>query len=539
LPVITALLWFITLTTLFLLWRLLDRGQRYQADEPSIAFVSGVGAAHLLVFTPGCTLVSLFYIMTIVVDRCLRYHQRIPQLSGKWQRCWGYSGAFYAILSGLSLIALSSFSLFEYPDIHWRFTFMFSLSLIISASCQFMEAFCLQKEYPDKPGLRRNAVLKFAVIATGTSLAIIVGVLYKAYGGDVTSRRGNSIGSACAAVEWAVCFLLTFYFLTLALDFWPTVKTSSRIPCHMDSESTAEIENSAAPNSTTDPQKRPISSMLKNIGNSLPRLPVITAVVWFGMLIGLLLFWLVNAHGKRYRPDEPKSVLLSAKMQRIRNPSINLGLFAADIGAAHKGWFTPGCTLVCIFYTMTLLAERWLRHHQRIPQVMGKRQKYWGYSTAIHGIFGGLSLMMLSFLDTFNHPTAHWCFTFTFMIFIAISSFSQIIEVFLLHKEYPDRAHLKRNAALKFSIVSISTGLGIVFGILYLTCGGKPTTARGNLLLSASAICEWSVSFLLTLYFTIRGSRQKEETHMTLIQNCTRKNWMFVSSDDIKFDGTS
>ncbi|KNE95027.1 hypothetical protein PSTG_11624 [Puccinia striiformis f. sp. tritici PST-78] len=106
------------------------------------------------------------------------------------------------------------------------------------------------------------------------------------------------------------------------------------------------------------------------------------------------------------------------------------------------------------------------------------------------------------FLDTFNHPTAHWCFTFTFMIFIAISSFSQIIEVFLLHKEYPDRAHLKRNAALKFSIVSISTGLGIVFGILYLTCGGKPTTARGNLLLSASAICEWSVSFLLTLYFT-------------------------------------
>ncbi|KAI9607271.1 hypothetical protein H4Q26_005788 [Puccinia striiformis f. sp. tritici PST-130] len=238
-------------------------------------------------------------------------------------------------------------------------------------------------------------------------------------------------------------------------------------------------------------------------------LPVITAVVWFGMLIGLLLFWLVNAHGKRYRPDEPSILficknrfLLSAKMQRIRNPSINLGLFAADIGAAHKGWFTPGCTLVCIFYTMTLLAERWLRHHQRIPQVMGKRQKYWGYSTAIHGIFGGLSLMMLSFLDTFNHPTAHWCFTFTFMIFIAISSFSQIIEVFLLHKEYPDRAHLKRNAALKFSIVSISTGLGIVFGILYLTCGGKPTTARGNLLLSASAICEWSVSFLLTLYFT-------------------------------------
>jgi hypothetical protein len=70
------------------------------------------------------------------------------------------------------------------------------------------------------------------------------------------------------------------------------------------------------------------------------------------------------------------------------------------------------------------------------------------------------------FLDTFNHPTAHWCFTFTFMIFIAISSFSQVVEVFFLHKEYPDRAHLKRNAVLKFSIVSTSAALGVVFGTL-------------------------------------------------------------------------
>ncbi|OAV92042.1 hypothetical protein PTTG_05177 [Puccinia triticina 1-1 BBBD Race 1] len=212
-------------------------------------------------------------------------------------------------------------------------------------------------------------------------------------------------------------------------------------------------------------------------------LPLITGLVWFGMLVGLLLFWLVSAHGQKYRPDEGSI------------------LFISDIGAAHLSWFTPGCTLVFLFYSITLLAERWLRHHQRIPQVVGKRQRFWGYSTALNGILGGFSLMMLSFLDTFNHPTAHWCFTFTFMIFIAISSFSQVAEVFFLHKEYPDRAHLKRNALLKFSIVSISAVLGVVFGSLYMTCGGKSTTWRGNLLLSASAICEWSVAFLLTFYF--------------------------------------
>ena len=81
------------------------------------------------------------------------------------------------------------------------------------------------------------------------------------------------------------------------------------------------------------------------------------------------------------------------------------GFSSADIGAAHRGWFSPGCTLVFIFYAMTLLAERWLRRRQRIPQAISKTHRYWGYSTAIHGIFGGLSLMMLSWVTKFNHPT--------------------------------------------------------------------------------------------------------------------------------------
>ncbi|KAA1104323.1 hypothetical protein PGT21_019318 [Puccinia graminis f. sp. tritici] len=183
---------------------------------------------------------------------------------------------------------------------------------------------------------------------------------------------------------------------------------------------------------------------------------------------------------------------------------------------------------------MTLLAERWLRHHHRIPQVNGKKQRFWGYSTTVHGILGGLSLMMLSFLDTFNHPTAHWCFTFTFMIFIAISSFSQVVEVFFLHKEYPDRAHLKRNAVLKFSIVSTSAALGVVFGSLYMTCGGKPTTRRGNVLLSTAAICEWAVAFLLTVYFLIPNSCKRGKIQMNSIRNSLQKNWMVVSSDSTK-----
>ncbi|KAA1068602.1 hypothetical protein PGT21_019374 [Puccinia graminis f. sp. tritici] len=213
-------------------------------------------------------------------------------------------------------------------------------------------------------------------------------------------------------------------------------------------------------------------------------LPIITALGWFTTLAGLLSLRLFSAADiGKHRPDEASV------------------LFISDVGAAHMTWFTPGCTLVALLYIATLLAERWLRHHERIPRVISKRHRYWGYSTAGHGILSGLSLMMLSFLSKFEHPTVHWRFTFMFAICLMISAYSQVIEVFCLKKEYPEQARLRRNAMIKLWIVSIATVLAVVFGVLFLSCGGLVRSSRDNLLLSGAAVCEWAVSFLLTFYF--------------------------------------
>jgi hypothetical protein len=53
-------------------------------------------------------------------------------------------------------------------------------------------------------------------------------------GGDATAtgsrsaEQCNRITSAAGALEWAVAFILVFYFLTLVLDLWPAGKSSPR-----------------------------------------------------------------------------------------------------------------------------------------------------------------------------------------------------------------------------------------------------------------------------------------------------------------------
>lgn len=212
-------------------------------------------------------------------------------------------------------------------------------------------------------------------------------------------------------------------------------------------------------------------------------LPVVTALGWLVTLVGLMTLWLLQDHGRKYQDHEASIVFIS------------------DVGAAHLSWFIPGCALVFFFYGVTLISERWLRSLKRIPNVIHQSQKFWGYSTVILGILGGFCLMMLALLNTFDHPTAHWTFTLLFMICVSISSISQIMELYCLRKDYPNRTHLKRNAFLKSLIIFISFVLGVLFGSLYVTCGGYATSHRCDVLLSTAAVCEWIVAFLIVFYF--------------------------------------
>ncbi|KAI8457692.1 Frag1/DRAM/Sfk1, partial [Phakopsora pachyrhizi] len=212
-------------------------------------------------------------------------------------------------------------------------------------------------------------------------------------------------------------------------------------------------------------------------------LPVIATLSWLGTLVGLFLIWLIVDDGKKYGSREATVVFIS------------------DVGGAHQELFIPGCVIVFVSYSLTLCAERWLRHVERIPGVLRRRDRFWGIATIITGCLGGFSLMMLSILNTFEHPTVHWSFTLLFILFVGASSVCQTVEIIFLQKGHPDRPHLKRNALLKALIVVIAIAVAIVFGILYISCRGKATSPKCNVIISTAGACEWTVSIILVFYF--------------------------------------
>ncbi|EGG04397.1 uncharacterized protein MELLADRAFT_44172 [Melampsora larici-populina 98AG31] len=211
--------------------------------------------------------------------------------------------------------------------------------------------------------------------------------------------------------------------------------------------------------------------------------PVMASLAWLSTLLGLLLLWILRDDHRQYKDREATVVFIS------------------DAGAAHLALFIPGCALVFIFYTLSLLSERWLRHSNRIPGTIRRRETYWGIASLITGTLGGFWLLMLSCFNTFAHSTLHWSFTILFILCVAFSSICQTIEIIYLHQDHPSRAHLKRNALLKLCIVGLAIGVAVLFAILYGICHGKNTSDRCNVVISAAGACEWLVSFILMFYF--------------------------------------
>jgi len=216
--------------------------------------------------------------------------------------------------------------------------------------------------------------------------------------------------------------------------------------------------------------------------------PLLSAATWLGGIIALLVLW-VRAGKPRYQPDEATVVFIS------------------DVGADHHKLFMGICITTAGFYVMALFAERWLRHIDRLPTDLRKREKVFDWLAIFFGCIGALGLIFLSIFDAFDYSTVHWSMTVVFVLGVAISAIFQSSEIWSLHKDHPDRRSLKRNAIIKLVVVTIAIAVAISFAVTYSRCYGNATPTNGhtaqycNRLTSAAAILEWAVSFILTFYF--------------------------------------
>jgi hypothetical protein len=218
--------------------------------------------------------------------------------------------------------------------------------------------------------------------------------------------------------------------------------------------------------------------------------PLLAVVFWTATLLGLLLWWIIDDGHKTYMIDESTVVFIS------------------DVGAAHRELFIPGTALTFIFYSLSLITERWLRHLRRIPGSLRRRETAYDITAVVFGVIGGLALLLLSIFNAFDYSTAHWILTAVFVVCIAISAAFQTSEVMLLERDHVERAHLRRNAIWKLCVVSFAIAGAIIFGATYGVCANQPDDVRPdahcNVIQSVAAAFEWFIAFLYDVYlFTL------------------------------------
>ncbi|WVQ85367.1 hypothetical protein IAT38_007532 [Cryptococcus sp. DSM 104549] len=232
-PILAALTWLGGILALLLLWVVAGK-PRYKSDEASVVFVSDVGATHQTLFICICACVSGFYILSLFAERWLRHIDRLPTDLRRREHVFDWLAIFFGIVGSCGLILLSAYNAFDHSTIHWCMTVVFVVGVAISAIFQSAEVWSLHKDHPDRKSLRRNSILKLTVVVVAIVTAICFGATYAVCRGNSTAYKGrsaetcNRVTSAAASFEWAVSFILTFYFLTLAADLWPAGKSSPR-----------------------------------------------------------------------------------------------------------------------------------------------------------------------------------------------------------------------------------------------------------------------------------------------------------------------
>ncbi|WVW86612.1 hypothetical protein I302_108665 [Kwoniella bestiolae CBS 10118] len=182
--------------------------------------------------------------------------------------------------------------------------------------------------------------------------------------------------------------------------------------------------------------------------------------------------------------------------------------FISSVGAAYPALFICICVSVVLLYFPSVCVIRFLRHNNRLPGTVQRKEKVYGWLAIGFCGMGCIGLLVLAIWDCFDYTKVHWYGTFLFIIGVSLSSIFQTAEVWCFKKEHPDRKRLKRNGIFKLSVVVLPIILACAFGGFYSMCNGNPTSEDNEYTpeqcerySSTAAIMEWSIAFSLNLYF--------------------------------------
>ncbi|KAK4193002.1 Frag1/DRAM/Sfk1 family-domain-containing protein [Podospora australis] len=202
--------------------------------------------------------------------------------------------------------------------------------------------------------------------------------------------------------------------------------------------------------------------------------PIIAGVVWLATLLGLLLYWIVDADRVHYvSMDETQYIA-----------------YISDVGAAYlKPLFITGCVLTTVLLDISFFADRWLRHKGRLVPNTTMTEKVLAGLTIIFAIIGTAGLILLSIFDTARHPKLHNVFLLFFIAGYVLSAIFICWEYQRLGHHYKDHRSLRISFWIKVFFVVIEILLAIAFIACNFTDHYNP-----------AAVLEWIIAFIFSAY---------------------------------------
>ncbi|KAL7928616.1 Frag1/DRAM/Sfk1 family domain-containing protein [Trichoderma chlorosporum] len=203
-------------------------------------------------------------------------------------------------------------------------------------------------------------------------------------------------------------------------------------------------------------------------------LPVISSLVWLGMLLGLLIYWTVDTHSFHYpwMGDD------------------NTIAFISDVGASKlKPLFIAGSTVTTVFLDLSFGAERLLRHNGRLVPNTTLKEKILSMLSIVFAIVGTAGLILLSIFDTHHHHKLHDIFLFLFIAGYIISAIFICWEYQQLGLYNREHRILRISFWVKLAFVIVEFILAIVF---------VATNWSNNK--NVAAVFEWIIAFIFTFY---------------------------------------
>lgn len=165
-------------------------------------------------------------------------------------------------------------------------------------------------------------------------------------------------------------------------------------------------------------------------------------------------------------------------------------LYISDVAATNlQPIFISCASTQALFFILTLIAERYLRHAGRLLPNWNKKEKILAATSIFFAFIGQLGIIFVSTFNTHSFPDVHASFLVVFIVFLALSAVCNGFELYILNKAYITYNHFKRSYIFKSIWWIISLGLAIGFAV----CIKRHHP-------NAAAVCEWTLAFLYGFY---------------------------------------